>query len=283
MNSSEKILLLEETIVKLNKQLQKAKEKNIYQEKILYKQSKQAAMGEMINMIAHQWKQPLNNVSILVQEVFFNLKINNKVDITLKKEIEEQLVFMAQTINDFKNFFKKNKLKTDVNIIKLLDSILKLLCAELRDYNIQVNVTLGFEEKVIQYKKDQFTLKELFNSDYLITTYGNELKQVLLNIISNSKDALVVNKINEQKRFINITIDRSDKNSIVIIIEDSAGGIQDKQELKNIWKPYFTTKTNGTGIGLYISKMIVEENLQSSIESTNGEFGLQTKLIIKKI
>jgi len=285
MTYNKEIFNLEKNITELKKELQVALEKNEYQKKIIFNQAKMAAMGEMINIIAHQWKQPLNSVSILVQEIFFNLKINNcenVVDITLKKEIEGQLDYMSQTIDDFKNFFQKDKVKVEINIVKLIDNILKLLAMQLRSYNIQVNIQLGHKSKYIEYNKD-FTLKEFFNTNYLVTSYINELKQVLLNILLNSKDVLVSHIQNGEMRSINILIDKNDNRSISIVIEDNGGGISSKEELENIWKPYFTTKDEGTGIGLYISKLIMENSLESSIESNNGNIGLQTKLIINNL
>jgi len=285
MTYNKEIFNLEKNITELKKELQVALEKNEYQKKIIFNQAKMAAMGEMINIIAHQWKQPLNSVSILVQEIFFNLKINNcenVVDITLKKEIEGQLDYMSQTIDDFKNFFQKDKVKVEINIVKLIDNILKLLAMQLRSYNIQVNIQLGHKSKYIEYNKD-FTLKEFFNTNYLVTSYINELKQVLLNILLNSKDVLVSHIQNGEMRSINILIDKNDNKSMSIVIEDNGGGISSKEELENIWKPYFTTKDEGTGIGLYISKLIMENSLESSIESNNGNIGLQTKLIINNL
>jgi len=285
MTYNKEIFNLEKNITELKKELQVALEKNEYQKKIIFNQAKMAAMGEMINIIAHQWKQPLNSVSILVQEIFFNLKINNcenVVDITLKKEIEGQLDYMSQTIDDFKNFFQKDKVKVEINIVKLIDNILKLLAMQLRSYNIQVNIQLGPKSKYIEYNKD-FTLKEFFNTNYLVTSYINELKQVLLNILLNSKDVLVSHIQNGEMRSINILIDKNDNKSMSIVIEDNGGGISSKEELENIWKPYFTTKDEGTGIGLYISKLIMENSLESSIESNNGNIGLQTKLIINNL
>ena len=285
MTYNKEIFNLEKNITELKKELQVALEKNEYQKKIIFNQAKMAAMGEMINIIAHQWKQPLNSVSILVQEIFFNLKINNcenVVDITLKKEIEGQLDYMSQTIDDFKNFFQKDKVKVEINIVKLIDNILKLLAMQLRSYNIQVNIQLGPKSKYIEYNKD-FTLKEFFNTNYLVTSYINELKQVLLNILLNSKDVLVSHIQNGEMRSINILIDKNDNKSMSIVIEDNGGGISSKEELENIWKPYFTTKDEGTGIGPYISKLIMENSLESSIESNNGNIGLQTKLIINNL
>ncbi len=286
MNNEKTILALNQDITKLKKQLKEATLKNKYQEKVIFNQSKMAAMGEMISMIAHQWKQPLNCVSILVQEIFFNLKINNlenSVDVTLKKDIEEQLNYMAHTINDFKDFYKKDKIKNNINMVKLIDSILKLVSGQLKNNKIIIKIKFGTQGKHIQYDEKILTLKELFDKDYLVTTYSNELKQVILNIISNSKDALVESVSLPKIRTINIILNRKNKQSIEVIIEDNGGGIKDKDELNKIWEPHFTTKDQGTGIGLYISKIIVEKNLHSSIEAKNGNFGLQTKLTIHNI
>ena len=279
MNQDNKIKHLENEIERLQKELEETKAQNIYQENIICKQSKMAEMGEMLSLIAHQWKQPLNNVGVLVQEIFFHLKLNNSediVDIELKKEIKNQLNYMAETISDFENFFKADKEKSSINLVKVLNDNLKLLTIPLKYANIKVNVKCISKGKILKYNE------KVFNDMYLITTYVNELKQVLMNIIANSKDALIINN-NSELKTIYITLERINDQDIEIIIEDNAGGIQEEKELKQIWDPYYTTKENGTGIGLYICKIIVEKNLCGSISSKNGDHGLQTKLVLHSI
>ena len=280
MNQSKKILDLENKIEHLNNQLNLEIEKNKYQENIIFRQSKMAAMGEMLSIIAHQWKQPLNNVSVLVQEIFFNLKFSNNeniIDKGLQEEIRNQLNYMSETANDFENFFKIDKKKASINLVKILNDNIKLLAIPLRDSNITVDVKCIENGKVLKYNEKEF------NEKFLITTYINELKQVLLNILSNSKDALILRDTEPNKKTIYITLERINEHDRTIIIEDNAGGIRKNKELKRIWEPYFTTKKNGTGIGLHICKMIVENNLCGSISSINGDLGLQTTIILRSI
>lgn len=255
---------------------QKIKDKE-YLEKLLLKQSKMAALGEMIGMISHQWRQPLNSVGVLLQEIFFTLKMNNAeklVNPDLKEEIMEQLDYMAHTIDDFKNFFKENKNTSDTNILKEVASILKIVSASLISHNIKICCRAEGQDEC-GFDLDDILKDENIVDKYFVVTYPNELKQVIINIINNSKDALIEKTTENDKRFIKIRIDKTN-NNFEISIEDNAGGIHDKQKLKKIWDPYYTTKDEGTGIGLYMSKIIVEKNLKGSIESFNGEYGLKT-------
>lgn len=224
------------------------------QEQILIQQSRFAAMGEMIGNIAHQWRQPLNALSLLLQNVIFAYETGNMDKKLMDRvSIKGNLLIsnMSTTIDDFRNFFKPNRIKEPFNIGEQLSKTLQMLQASLTEH--QVSVECDIEEGLN------------------VEGFGNEFSQVLLNIINNAKDALeerpVMNKLVQIKGY------RSG-NDIIIEISDNAGGIPD-EIMDKVFDPYFTTKEEGkgTGIGLYMSKVIIENNMQGKLSVRNSDEG----------
>jgi signal transduction histidine kinase len=244
-------------INKLNKNLEqkikKAIEENRKQEQLLFQQSKLAAMGEMIGAIAHQWRQPLNSLALhtqLLVEDFLDNKVDEEYLYKYEKNHMDTIQFMSKTIDDFRNFFAKDKEKTKFYLKDAVLEVVQLLDKQLMNHHIFISVNYD-ESEIVGYK--------------------NELKQVILNVINNAKDAVLANNIEKGK----IDIEIKDK---IIYISDNAGGIPEKIQ-NRIFEPYFTTKgTKGTGIGLYMSKIIIEEHLNGKIYFENIENG--TKFII---
>ena len=236
--------------------INKAVEKNRKHEIMLSEQSRLAQMGEAINMIAHQWRQPLNNLNGLV--LLMDLKISKQENINkdlLEKEfdeIESTTTYMSNTIDDFRNFFKPQKEKIEFNLEETIESTVRLL-----------NPMMIHDEIEIHYN---------YTDNIKLFGYPNEIGQVMINIINNAKDALLSNNINKEK---NIYISLYKKHEkIVITIQDNAGGI-DSKIIDHIFDPYFSTKLkkNGTGLGLYISKMIVEEHMAGKLNVENSDKG----------
>ncbi len=229
-------------------------------DKLMQQQSKLAAMGEMIGAIAHQWRQPLNTLMINIQ----NLKYFQKDGYLKDKDFISDYVsenkkiikFMSRTIDDFRNFFKIDKEKRDFSIMGAVNNTLKLLSAQLKNHNIEFLIE---------------------GEDFECRGYEREFQQVLLNIINNAKDAIIEKGI--KKGYIKIKIDKQNRS---VTISDNGGGISDKI-IERIFEPYFTTKEQGrgTGMGLYISKMIIEENHNGklSVASKDGksEFRIDMK------
>jgi C4-dicarboxylate-specific signal transduction histidine kinase len=243
-------------------------EYNLYPSKeeereILKQQAKMAAMGEMIGNIAHQWRQPLNALSALNVGLSFKHKTGNltKEEMEIFKERSNNIIQnMSATIDDFTNFFQPNKIK---KIFKVNDAI----------------------EGAIRFISDSYTEHKIkilhcTNSDIQINSYKNELMQVLLNIFNNSKDAMIERKV--QNPLLLITTVQSES-EVIISIQDNAGGIS-AEILDRIFEPYFTTKfkSQGTGIGLYMSKMIIEKSMRGSLSSENRKDGLLTVITIKQ-
>lgn len=232
--------------------LKKMVEEKNEKEKLLIHQSKLASMGEMINNIAHQWRQPLTHLGFInmnLQLAFEDEPLNKKY---LKEKIEEsnfQLDFMSKTIDNFRDFYKPNKQK------------------ELFYISVAVKKALEIMEPILESNKIEFQFNVI--KDKQINAYENEYSQVILNILTNAKDVLISRQIQNPKIIISI----NEKNdSIITTILDNAGGIENGY-INHIFDPYFTTKQKGSGIGLYMSKMIIESHFKGKIKVLNKEKG----------
>ena len=225
-------------------------EKNRQKDKAMIQQSKMAQMGEMMSMIAHQWRQPLSAISAAATALQLKLKmekLDKDTGVKLTSNIANYTQHLSSTIDDFRNFFKEAKTKETTTLVQLVEETLHILQTSLKQKNITI------ETKVLQ--------------ECDVQTYASEFKQVLLNIIKNAEDALVANNIADPK--ISITI-----NCNTLEIEDNGGGIEESIITK-IFDPYFSTKTqkDGTGLGLYMSKMIIHEHCNGTLEVQNTPQG----------
>ncbi len=240
----------------LEKRIQEAVAQSAQKDHLMAQQSKLASMGEMIGNIAHQWRQPLNALSLLLQkqQIFFErgLLTPEKLEENVTKGIS-LINKMSSTIDDFRDFFKPNKEKSDFDIKEAVESTLELIDATLHNANIDLEIEI----------------KEGLS----VNGYKNEFSQVILNLINNARDVLVEKKVNEGKIKIFTSIS-DDGSTISLHVSDNGGGIPEPI-LNQIFEPYFTTKEEGkgTGIGLYMSKMIIEENMQGKVSATNSEEG----------
>lgn len=225
----------------------------------LIQQSRLAALGEMINNIAHQWRQPLNNVGLIIQNLQFSFNSGTISSEEMEAEIRKAMdiiMHMSHTIDDFRNFFRAEKGKQVFFINGAVKRVLEFVSAALKSRNIQVTI----------------------ESDEEISTIGhqNEYSQVLLNIISNASEACIERSITEPHILIRIT--RENERSVVYI-RDNCGGIPD-DIMPRIFDPYFTTRSpdRGTGIGLYMSKVIIEQNMAGSLTAQNIGSGAEFRV-----
>ena len=231
------------------------KEKTIKErDRQLFEQSKRAEMGEMIGNIAHQWRQPL----AIVNTILAILKEKNSVGVLDKEEVstkldtmEKRVVYMSDTIEDFMNYYKPNK---DKSVFSIYTALKKAL-------------------EITNYTKDSETIEININGDKELNIYGllNEFVQVIVSILSNIYDIIELRSIPNIK--IDITLKKEDADA-VLSISDNAGGI-DVDILPKIFNPYFTTKhqSMGTGLGLHIAKMIIEDHMDGTLQAENNTLG----------
>lgn len=248
----EKIQNINET---LEEKVKEELQKNIQKDALLLTQSKQALMGEMLSMIAHQWRQPLTTIGIMANNLYLDIEMNSLNTDVFKKELNEMnsvVSFLSKTIDNFRNFFKPNKEKSTFSLQELLDSTIVLIKKTTEVYGVHIDLLISQNIQMLSYK--------------------NELIQVLLNLIKNAQDVLVEKNISNAT--IKIATNVIDEN-ILFSICDNGGGISDEIKTK-IFEPYFSTKNekNGTGLGLYMSKSIVEEHLHGQIWFENIDDGV---------
>ncbi len=219
---------------------------------MLIKQSRQAAMGEMIGNIAHQWRQPLNSIAVMIQNLEDAYVYGEMDDTYLREKIRrimEIINFMSRTIDDFRYFFKPDKEKVEFNLRWSIEQTLNFVSSALVNNNIQLTKDL--------------------DEDIVVEGYPSEFSQVILNIVNNAKEVLIERAIKNPE--IQITLHKKD-NYAWVTIADNAGGI-DPSIMEKIFEPYFTTKEMGTGLGLYMSKMIIESNMKGRLWVSKGERG----------
>jgi len=240
----------------LERKIEEEVQKNRQKDLLLAQQSRLAAMGEMISNIAHQWRQPLNAIGIIVQNVEDAFAYNEMTPDYLNKKVDktmELIMFMSQTIDDFRNFFKPDKEK---QLFNLGDIVVK---------------ALSFVEA--SFLKNSIHVEKILDEHVLCQGYPNEYTQVIINLLNNARDALVENKIENPR--VCVTLTKMDGQS-VLKIRDNGGGIPASIS-QRIFDPYFTTRNekSGTGLGLYMSKNIIEKNMKGRLYFENKEEGVE--------
>ncbi len=227
---------------------------NAKKDRLLQNQSKLAELGDMIGNIAHQWRHPLTRLSLTLQNLSAYKRKNKMDDKQFFDAMENslhQIEFMSNTIDNFKNFYKKDEKKSEFSIKDGLENVLNIIGTVLDHSNISLEI----------------------NCKNKTNLYGNknEFSQVLMNLIINAKDAIDDKKIEKGK--ININISNDEKNNVLIEVCDNAGGVPSCL-IEEIFDPYFTTKEDkGTGIGLYLSKAIIEDKMNGTLSVKNSDIG----------
>ena len=238
----------------LKKQVEIEVAKRTEQYEIMCHQSRLAAMGEMIDSIAHQWRQPLNGLGLIVQglrHISDNNMLNKEMLEEIEEEIMEKISYMSQTIDDFSSFFRISKKKESFDVLNSIEDAIRLIDMQLKSNSIDIKIILanGVPRKVVGFP--------------------NEFKQVIMNIVHNAMTAIVANDKKDGLIHIELTFHDGRLN---ICISDNGGGI-DEENIEKIFDPYFTTRENGSGIGLYMSKVIIEHHMQGYLTVQNYNEG----------
>ena len=254
--------VMNEMLDNLELRIQQEIDERTRQEQLLIQQSKLAAMGNMIGNIAHQWRQPLGEINALLMIIQVRQHFDDFNEAFLTEKIDECnriTAYMSNTISDFQNFFKPSKDKEIFEINNACERASSIIQASLRYHSIEFSFKAAEEIKVLGYP--------------------NEFAQALLNILSNAKDVLTDRQI--ENPFIHMSVKNGEQYTL-IKIEDNGGGIA-KEYLERIFEPYFTTKhaKQGTGIGLYMTKMIIENNMNGIVTVRNTEHGALFTIKIK--
>ncbi len=254
---------LETELHLLNENLERRVEeevaKNREKDHILIQQSRLAAMGEMVHNIAHQWRQPLNALSLILSNIKDDFDYHEITPETLERDVATArtlLQSMSTTIDDFRDFFRPDREPGDFEMGRAVEDALFVMAASLKNSNIEI-------------------VKDL-RQGVLVNGFSNQFAQVVLNILANAKEAIQLGHVPAGR--IGITLGQAAGNG-VLSIEDNAGGIP-REILPRIFDPYFTTKEQGSGIGLYMSKMIVERNFKGKIEAANSVAGARITISI---
>jgi len=228
---------------------------------LIIQQSRFAAMGEMIGNIAHQWRQPLNSIGLILANIEDAYDYHELTSEYLSMQVAEggQLIQkMSSTIDDFRNFFRPHKEAEPFSAVKAIKEAVSLVSASFNNNHIDIELELG--------------------EDAFILGFSNEFSQVLLNLFANAKDAILKNHVDEGKVWVRLT---QTGQNVIVVVADNGGGIAEAI-MERIFEPYFSTKEIGTGIGLYMSKMIIETSMHGTLSVRNqgsgAEFAIRCQL-----
>ncbi|MEN8304543.1 MAG: PAS domain-containing sensor histidine kinase, partial [Campylobacterota bacterium] len=251
--------------INLKEELKRSEEKD----KTMLHQSKLAQMGEMISMIAHQWRQPLNAISLTTVNLKLNLELK-KFDLQSKDgadkcsdylskalgNIEGYVKSLSDTIDDFRGFYKEDKKKVEIRLSSLVEGSLDIVLTSIENQNIKLTTDFRCRQKV--------------------NTFPNEIRQVILNLIKNAEDILLEKNIKDPYIYIRTY---NDENYSYLEVSDNGGGVP-QEIIENIFDPYFSTKIkkDGTGLGLYMSKTIIEDHCNGILSVYNNNDGAVFKI-----
>ncbi|MGB5919144.1 ABC transporter substrate binding protein [Arcobacter sp.] len=226
----------------------------VQQKQFLIQQTKLAEMGDMVAAIAHQWNEPLVELSALVQDIQTSHMLEELQTHDVESFVKDSMVqiqYMSQTLSDFRNFLKPSTKKTNFSVKQSFEDILEIVGKQL--FYLNINIEINYQEN---------------NNDFLVYGYKNEFKQVLLNLVNNAKNKISEKSLEDKCKII-VNVYTNNNYTIIELIDD-AGGI-DEKIIHSIFDPYFTTKKDGTGIGLYMAKVIIEDKMRGQMFVKNDE------------
>jgi signal transduction histidine kinase len=272
----------EEKMLELNKDLEKAVQDEIDKrgkhEQVLLQQSKLAAMGEMMSAIAHHWRQPLNVINLINFNILSAFHEGELDEAYLEKAVDDskkQVLYLSKTIDNFRNYYKPSNVKTEFDIKDAAAEAFNLLSSELQINYIDYSLSCHIHNKTFY----NYSYNQCCN-EMKATLYKNEFIQVLMNLIYNARDAILKKReaglLGIQHGSIDIGFYKLKNNRLRIVVEDNGGGIPE-DIMDRIFEPYFTTKfqSQGAGIGLYMTKLLIEKNMNGVIYAQNIEEGAQ--------
>lgn len=278
----EKTRDLKKMTLELEQKVRKETEKRIQHEQLFFEQKKFADMGQMINAIAHQWRQPINALGLYIQYIIECVNDNS----VTKERLEEfktdsmgLVDHLSKTIDDFRGFFEPSKNKTEFQVIHAITETVSLVDAQLRSHFIEYSVSCQCDHKNFLSCNDT-THPPCEYPMTLVAGYPSEFKQVLMNLIQNAKDAL---EYKSRDKRLGVIINAYD-DEVVIKVCDNGGGVPENI-IGSIFDPYFTTKREGkgTGIGLYMSRLIVEDHMHGKLSVYNRDEGACFEIRLKKL
>jgi signal transduction histidine kinase len=248
----------------LEKRIQEEVSKNREKDKLMFQQSKLASLGEMLGNISHQWRQPLmeiNSIFLPIEaKITLDIPLDNEEILQTIKKLNHITKYMSNTIDDFRDFFATDKEKIKFQLLEQINSTINIISSGLKTHNIKLDIIIQKNPEMIGYK--------------------NDYSQVLINIISNAKDILIQRKIIDP--YIKISIFEENE-YIITTVEDNGGGIK-VNPIEKVFDPFFTyEKIGGSGIGLFMSKLIIENNMGGKLSVENTSKGAFFKIIIPKI
>ena len=264
--AQEKLVLKQQLLEALNNSLEERIIATVdvlrQKDRMLIQQSRQAAMGEMFDNIAHQWRQPLNNLALIVQALQLSFMLGELCEKEMTEQIDKAMNtigFMSNTIDDFRNFFRPDKEKVAFNVHPIVTRTLSIIEGSFEKQRVAIDVNVV--------------------DDPVIHGYPNEYAQVLLNILINARDAVSGQGSGSARVLITL---RKEGGKAVVLIADNAGGIPE-QIIDKIFDPYFTTKGpgQGTGIGLFMSKTIIENNMGGRLTVRNTVDGAEFRIEVQ--
>jgi signal transduction histidine kinase len=245
-------------------------------EQLLVQQSKLAAMGEMLGAIAHQWRQPLNALGLIVQnaqEAFVHGDLDKTyMEGTVQKAMA-QIHHMSKTIDDFRNFFLPDKERTIFDAMRAVGDVLSLFSAQLAANDIGYTLTCHTHGRTVENEENIVPCGEKS-----LEGFKNEFEHVILNLINNARDAILDRREKDQTAWAQRGSVRFDfyqtDGRTIITVSDNGGGIPE-EALNRLFEPYFTTKgpSRGTGLGLYLSKVIIEDHMRGKLSARNHAQG----------
>lgn len=258
LRSFKSLVILESYRSDLQKKVEEAVQEIREKDHIIIRQSRQAAVSELISNISHQWRQPLNTVMALIQNLEYAEEITMELVTEKTEKAMEIIQNMSDTIDDLRFFFEPVEELQDFSISEVIEKTRKLISPTLEHEKINLQIEV--------------------KNECIINGYRNDYAQVALQIINNSRDAL--RKSNVAEKVIKILVDKTEDGSL-LQISDNGGGI-DKSLFEHIFEPYVTSKFKGPGRGLslYMCQIVIEKNMSGQISAENNEFGAVFKIIV---